>query len=322
MTNYTIQAGDTLTKIAKRNGTTVQELAKLNNIAKPDSIYAGQTLKISEEIVEQKPMQQNSYDYESLQKNYERLNKELQQMRQEMSTKEPSNSMKFLKTYGMIMSGFGAGSLLTAGALAYNEKVSTSIKNGIKTTETTVNAGAQKVKNGLKSTGKNIKQKVVNGKKFIKGKLQNGKNAVKKVFSKSKDAVKSGVDKTKSVATKVVNKSNTAIKTANSKSNKILKIGKAGKVLGKIATPIATMVAGIEVYDAYKTNGTKAAVKQGAKCVSGLACAAAGGKIGAMIGACTGPAAIVATPVLAVVGSVAGYIGGEKLVSKITSLFK
>uniref|UniRef100_A0A6H1ZBY3 LysM domain-containing protein n=1 Tax=viral metagenome TaxID=1070528 RepID=A0A6H1ZBY3_9ZZZZ len=40
-----IQPGDTLSKIAQRNGTTVEALAQFNGIDNPDLIYAGQTLE-------------------------------------------------------------------------------------------------------------------------------------------------------------------------------------------------------------------------------------------------------------------------------------
>lgn len=43
---YTIRRGDTLSKIAKDNGTTVDELAKDNNIKDPNKIYAGKTLNL------------------------------------------------------------------------------------------------------------------------------------------------------------------------------------------------------------------------------------------------------------------------------------
>lgn len=43
---YTIKKGDTLSKIAKEYGTTVQAIAKENNISNPDLIYAGNTLTI------------------------------------------------------------------------------------------------------------------------------------------------------------------------------------------------------------------------------------------------------------------------------------
>ncbi len=46
MKEYTIVSGDTLSEIAEKFGTTVSELAKLNNIANPDLIYAGDTIKI------------------------------------------------------------------------------------------------------------------------------------------------------------------------------------------------------------------------------------------------------------------------------------
>ncbi len=43
---YSIKAGDTLSNIAKKFGTTVDELVRINNIKNPNLIYAGQQLKI------------------------------------------------------------------------------------------------------------------------------------------------------------------------------------------------------------------------------------------------------------------------------------
>ena len=43
---YVVQAGNTLSGIASRFGTTVQALAQLNNITNPNLIYVGQVLKI------------------------------------------------------------------------------------------------------------------------------------------------------------------------------------------------------------------------------------------------------------------------------------
>ena len=43
---YTVKKGDTLWGIAKKYGTTIDELVKLNNIKNKDLIYVGQTLKI------------------------------------------------------------------------------------------------------------------------------------------------------------------------------------------------------------------------------------------------------------------------------------
>lgn len=43
---YTVVKGDTLTKIAQRENTTVAELVKLNGIKNPDLILTGQKLKL------------------------------------------------------------------------------------------------------------------------------------------------------------------------------------------------------------------------------------------------------------------------------------
>ncbi len=46
MAQYTIQKGDTLSKISKETGISVSELAKANNISDPNKIYTGATLNI------------------------------------------------------------------------------------------------------------------------------------------------------------------------------------------------------------------------------------------------------------------------------------
>ena len=43
---YTVRKGDTLGEIAKRNGTTVTRLVRINGIKNPDRIYPGQRLKV------------------------------------------------------------------------------------------------------------------------------------------------------------------------------------------------------------------------------------------------------------------------------------
>ncbi len=43
---HTVVPGDTLSGIAARNGTTWQELARINNITTPDLIYPGQTIRL------------------------------------------------------------------------------------------------------------------------------------------------------------------------------------------------------------------------------------------------------------------------------------
>ena len=46
MASYTVKKGDTLSAIAKKYGTTYQQIAKDNGISNPNLIYAGQTLNI------------------------------------------------------------------------------------------------------------------------------------------------------------------------------------------------------------------------------------------------------------------------------------
>ncbi|QRK04281.1 LysM peptidoglycan-binding domain-containing protein [Archangium violaceum] len=46
MSTYRIRQGDTLSALASRFRTSVSELARINNIANPDLIYAGNTLRI------------------------------------------------------------------------------------------------------------------------------------------------------------------------------------------------------------------------------------------------------------------------------------
>ncbi len=43
---YTVETGDTLSKIAQRYGTTVQELVSINNISNPNLIYPGQQIRV------------------------------------------------------------------------------------------------------------------------------------------------------------------------------------------------------------------------------------------------------------------------------------
>lgn len=43
---YTVKAGDTLSKIAAKNGTTVKKLQNLNGIKNANVIYAGQAVKL------------------------------------------------------------------------------------------------------------------------------------------------------------------------------------------------------------------------------------------------------------------------------------
>lgn len=58
MTTYNVVAGDNLTKIAKRYNTTVEELARKNNISNPNKIFIGQKLTIEETQQPEQPQTQ------------------------------------------------------------------------------------------------------------------------------------------------------------------------------------------------------------------------------------------------------------------------
>ena len=44
--NYTVESGDTLSRIAARYNTTVSELVRLHDITNPDLIYVGEVLRV------------------------------------------------------------------------------------------------------------------------------------------------------------------------------------------------------------------------------------------------------------------------------------
>lgn len=55
---YTVQPGDTLSTIAARFGTTVQQLVEINNLADPNYIWVGQTLRIPTDGTDTQPSPQ------------------------------------------------------------------------------------------------------------------------------------------------------------------------------------------------------------------------------------------------------------------------
>jgi len=52
---YRIRRGDTLWALAKRFGTTVEDLARTNNIRDPDRIIAGDTLRVPDGFDRRRP---------------------------------------------------------------------------------------------------------------------------------------------------------------------------------------------------------------------------------------------------------------------------
>ncbi|MCX4364713.1 MAG: LysM peptidoglycan-binding domain-containing protein [Bacilli bacterium] len=68
-TSYTVKGGDTLSAIAKENGTTVEELVSANNITDPNKIYVGQEIVVPNKeqtsSIEQTGENSNTISYSS-----------------------------------------------------------------------------------------------------------------------------------------------------------------------------------------------------------------------------------------------------------------
>ncbi len=315
MTNYTIKAGDTLTRIANAHNTTVQELARLNNISDPEKIIAGRTIKLVEEKPAQQTAQQSNTS-EQIQEQLAAAQKQLTQMQNQMNKQTDSTSTLEMFGYGMAgVATYELGKKALPYAWKGAKKTAVETANAAKKAGSAVAAGtkhtSEKVANAAKNTGSKIAHSVKRGAKKVELGYTFGKDVVKKGASRANNVVKQGA----------INVAGTA-KTISGKSGKIMKLTKMGKAVGKRIPVVGVTVAAVETYQAGKNGGAKAAVKQGVKSASGLACGAAGAKIGALAGACTGPAAPVAVPVLSAFGAVAGYLGGEKLMDTVTSWFE
>lgn len=88
---YTVVAGDTLSGIASRYGTTYQELARINNIANPNIIHIGQVIVLPAGVA---PTQQSLHQHQFLKLIFWLLLKEQSEEISRMNHKE-------VKTYVM-----------------------------------------------------------------------------------------------------------------------------------------------------------------------------------------------------------------------------
>ena len=309
MADYTVQAGDTLKKIAKAHGTSVSELAKQNGITDVNKIEIGQELSLGKTTASApKPQQEQTVGVDTLEK------------------KKKKDSTDLVKGTAL---GFGAAYV---GAHVYDDVK----KHAPKAKAKTVNAYAH-----MKATAKQNANAV---KSFV---AQKAKHAVKSAelhYAFSKDAVKQGVQRSgngvKNVAHNVATKARHAAKSAElhyafgkdavkqGAKNAINKAKVGGrytrfiantKVAPKLikgasrcAGPLAAIYGMYEVKTAYDKGGEKAAVRQAVKTGGGLAGGWAGAKIGASLGSFAGP---VGTVIGGVTGGILGYCLGEKLCS-------
>ncbi len=300
MTNYTIQSGDNLIRIAKANNTTVQELARLNNISDPNKIMAGQIIKLVENTPVQQQVQPDTN--EKLQSQLEATQKQLEQMQSQMNTQENGLDEIDILEYGFAGGLTGVATWKGAKYLAPYAKdfAETNYLRGLYAGDK-IKANAQKVTRATKQTVKHVVKKA---------ELE---------YAFGKNAVKQGTQKATNATINAGKQTGNAVKTLSRKSSKIMNFTKAGKFVGKRMPVVGLTLAAVETYQAGKEGGAKAAVKQGAKSASGLACGAAGAKLGAVIGTAICPG--IGTAIGGAVGGIAGYIAGEDIASKIMSWF-
>ena len=290
MADYTVQAGDTLTKIAKAHGTSVSELAKQNGIKDVNKIEIGQELSLGKTTASApKPQQEQTVGLDTLE------------------TQSKKDSTDLVKGTAL---GFGAAYV---GAHVYDDVK----KHAPKAKAKTVNAYAH-----MKATAKQNANAV---KSFV---AQKAKHAVKSAelhYAFSKDAVQKGVknttnnirtgvqsaaSKTKNIAGKAIHKAKVGGRYTRFIAN--TKVApKLIKGASRYATPLAIAFEAGKCYKAFD-NGAVEGRKQIAKSTCSLAGGWAGAKIGASLGSFAGP---VGTVIGGVAGGILGYCLGEKLCS-------
>lgn len=305
MADYIIQAGDTLAKIAKAHGTTVEELAKRNNISNVDCIYTGKKLTLDTPAEERVSVPE---DYTKMQDRIGSLENELINTQARMQTPQERSFGDDLFMFGSGVAALGTAQYLGKKGLPIAKKAGTVAGDHVKKT-------AEKVNEKIKKTTSNVKEKVTNTKNNVTKKVKSElKTANKKMHKLEKQGVKK-YNKVKKATTKTFNRSERLLngKRVQIKGQKI-KLSKGSKLLGKAAVPLAVLTGVAETVHAYDKGGTKAAVKQGIKSTAGIAGGWAGAKVGAAIGTAICPG--VGTAIGGFLGGIAGYFCGESLADK------
>ena len=275
MADYTVQAGDTLTKIAKAHGTSVSELAKQNGITDVNKIEIGQELSLGKTTVSApKPQQEQTVGLDTLE------------------TQSKKDSTDLVKTTAL---GFGAAYV---GAHVYDD---------VKKYAPKVKAKTVKAYAHMKATAKQNANAVKN---FVAQKAGDAKTKVKTSAMKTKTRVQTAAAKTKTVAGRAAQKAKVAGRYTRFIAN--TKVApKLIKGASRYATPLAIAFEAGKCYKAFD-NGAVEGGKQIAKSTCSLAGGWAGAKIGASLGSFAGP---VGTVIGGVAGGILGYCLGEKLCS-------
>ena len=290
MTNYTVQAGDTLSKIAKAHGTTVSELAKQNGITDVNKIEIGQELSFGKTTASEPQVQQEqTVGLDTL----------------EVQSKKDSTDL----VKGTAL-GFGAAYI---GTHVYDDVKKYAPKAKAKTVKAYANMKAT-AKHNAKAVGNFVAQKAKHTAKSAELHYAFGKDAVQKGIKNTTNKVKTKVQtaamKTKTVAGRAVQKAKVGGRYTRFIAN--TKIApKLIKGVSRYAVPLAIAFEAGKCYKAFD-NGAVEGKKQIAKSTCSLAGGWAGAKIGASLGSFAGP---VGTVIGGVAGGILGYCLGEKLCS-------
>ena len=290
MTNYTVQAGDTLSKIAKAHGTTVSELAKQNGITDVNKIDIGQELSFGKTTASEPQVQQEqTVGLDTL----------------EVQSKKDSTDL----VKGTAL-GFGAAYI---GTHVYDDVKKYAPKAKAKTVKAYANMKAT-AKHNAKAVGNFVTQKAKHTAKSAELHYAFGKDAVQKGIKNTTNKVKTKVQtaaaKTKTVAGKAVQKAKVGGRYTRFIAN--TKVApKLIKGASRYAGPLAIAFEAGKCYKAFD-NGAVEGGKQIAKSTCSLAGGWAGAKMGAALGSFAGP---VGTVIGGVAGGILGYCLGEKLCS-------
>ena len=290
MADYTVQAGDTLTKIAKAHGTSVSELAKQNGIKDVNKIEIGQELSLGKTTAfAPKPQQEQTVGLDTLE------------------TQSKKDSTDLVKGTAL---GFGAAYV---GAHVYDDvkkhapKVKAKTVNAYAHMKATAKQNANAVKSFVAQKAKHTAKSAELHYAFGKDAVQKG---VKNTINNIRTGVQSAASKTKTIAGNAIHKAKVGGRYTRFIAN--TKVApKLIKCASRYATPLAIAFEAGKCYKAFD-NGAVEGRKQIAKSTCSLAGGWAGAKIGASLGSFAGP---VGTVIGGVAGGILGYCLGEKLCS-------
>lgn len=290
MADYTVQAGDTLTKIAKAHGTSVSELAKQNGIKDVNKIEIGQELSLGKTTASApKPQQEQTVGLDTLE------------------TQSKKDSTDLVKGTAL---GFGAayvGANVYDDVKKYAPKVKAKTVNAYAHMKATAKQNANAVKSFVAQKAKHAAKSAELHYAFGKDAVQKG---VKNTTNNIRTGVQSAASKTKNIAGKAIHKAKVGGRYTRFIAN--TKVApKLIKGASRYATPLAIAFEAGKCYKAFD-NGAAEGRKQIAKSTCSLAGGWAGAKIGASLGSFAGP---VGTVIGGVAGGILGYCLGEKLCS-------